>query len=423
MADLPLAELSARRAELARRWAIALLLLRPSDDIGAVPLEEIVSRGPELLEAALAAVGSDAALARLAGAGAPTPAASLPAICGTADAAAVAEAGESMRAVLGTALAEELVLAPAGELTATTDRLAHVCAVTVATALRAHGAAVGDVPPGEGDGGQRPAQAPGTQAPAAQAPGTQAPVASAAPGPVAPSRLRETARAALVDEHAPVRAPGADEDAAREQLPGRVLRDGVADLRDGAGTGEIEIRDERGEGPGAWIGAIGRQLERHASDGRPFAVLLVELVELERVRELESAAEAERLDRELERTLSAELARARDAAAALVRPPLTEQLAAGAPGALTLTRERPGRYWMVSAASDRGAARHLSERISAALAEWRSSGGRPLSVVIGAAACPEDGSEAAGLAAYADVDLYAARSAARGHAAAGGEDG
>jgi hypothetical protein len=218
-----------------------------------------------------------------------------------------------------------------------------------------------------------------------------------------------------VREEEPARAaPGDAGEAGRSAPGGEAGPDRVAHA---ATAGEIAIRDERGDGPGAWIGAIGRQLERHARDGLPFAVLLVELTELERVRALESAEEAERLDVELERTLAAELASARDAASALVRPPVTEPLAAGAPAALALTRERPGRYWMVSPASDRGAAQRLAGRISAALADWRSSAGRPLSVVIGAASCPDDGSEAAALAAYADVDLYAARSAARAAAA------
>jgi GGDEF domain-containing protein len=97
---------------------------------------------------------------------------------------------------------------------------------------------------------------------------------------------------------------------------------------------------------------------------------------------------------------------------------VTESLTAGAPAAVTLTRERPGRYWMVAPASDRGGARRLAERIVTALADWRSSAGMPLSVVVGAASCPEDGREAAALAAYADVDLYAARSAARSAARA-----
>src|SRR5436305_7760318 len=70
VADLPLGGLAAGAGELARRWAIALIEQRPLDQLGAVPLEEVVARGPALLESVLAALGSDEALERLAGTGA-----------------------------------------------------------------------------------------------------------------------------------------------------------------------------------------------------------------------------------------------------------------------------------------------------------------------------------------------------------------
>src|SRR5271157_2851940 len=55
---------------------------------------------------------------------------------------------------------------------------------------------------------------------------------------------------------------------------------------------QIEIRDVRGEeGPAAWIGSIGRRLERHEQDGSPFAVLLVELVDIKRLHHAEPSGE------------------------------------------------------------------------------------------------------------------------------------
>lgn len=44
---------------------------------------------------------------------------------------------------------------------------------------------------------------------------------------------------------------------------------------------EIAIHDvRREEGPSAWVSSVGRLLSRHAEDGLPFAVLLVEIVDV-----------------------------------------------------------------------------------------------------------------------------------------------
>jgi GGDEF domain-containing protein len=154
---------------------------------------------------------------------------------------------------------------------------------------------------------------------------------------------------------------------------------------------EIEIRDERSaEGPSAWIDSIGRRLERHEQDRAPFAALLVELVDLERLRHAEPAEELARLTSLLE-----------DALAHVLRP------------ADSLTRERPGRYWLLAPQTDGPGARVLIERIARAVRSSVSHRGTPLEVAVGVATCPEDGRSASELAAHADVGLYAARAAGR----------
>jgi GGDEF domain-containing protein len=166
---------------------------------------------------------------------------------------------------------------------------------------------------------------------------------------------------------------------------------------------QIEIRDERaGEGPAAWIGSIGQQLQRFALDGLPFAVLLVELTEMERVRREQGAAAADRLALSAEELLSGELR----------EPAQRAEPGARAEPAL-LTRERPGRYWLLAPGADRTGAKLLAERMARALGALGVAGGRPVAVAIGTASCPQDGTEAAALAAHADVGLYAARSAVR----------
>jgi len=154
---------------------------------------------------------------------------------------------------------------------------------------------------------------------------------------------------------------------------------------------QIEIRDVRGEeGPAAWIGSIGRRLERHEQDGSPFAVLLVELIDIERLRHAEPAEELSRLTSLIEEALAREL-----------RP------------ADSLTRERPGRSWLLAPQTDGPGAQMLVERIARAVRSAVSHRGTPLEAAVGVAVCPEDGRRASELAAHADVGLYAARAAGR----------
>jgi GGDEF domain-containing protein len=186
---------------------------------------------------------------------------------------------------------------------------------------------------------------------------------------------RPTSPAVLIDELAatesPPRPPAGD--SPREERP------------------QIEIRDERSaEGPAAWIDSIGRRLERYEQDRAPFAVLLVELVDVERLRHAESAEELSRLTSQVEDALAREL-----------RP------------ADSLTRERAGRYWLLAPHTDGQGAQVLIERIARAVRSSASHRGTPLEVAVGVAVCPEDGLRASELAAHADVGLYAARAAGR----------
>ncbi len=164
---------------------------------------------------------------------------------------------------------------------------------------------------------------------------------------------------------------------------------------------EIEIRDERHEDarsgqaagvdePGPWIGAIERRLERHERDHAPFAVLVVELVDVERLRHTELPGEMSRLMGLVENALSGEL-----------RP------------ADSLTRESPGRYWLLAPETDSSAARARVERLASAVRDAAGHGGAPLEVAVGIAACPADGAQAAVLAAHAEVSLYAARASGK----------
>jgi GGDEF domain-containing protein len=156
----------------------------------------------------------------------------------------------------------------------------------------------------------------------------------------------------------------------------------------------IEIHDTRGDDeparPAAWIGSISRRLERHREDRLPFAVLLVEVLDIDRLAHLESPPELARLTDHVERAIGAEL-----------RP------------ADLLTRESLGRYWLVTPETDTPGARHLAERLARTVRLSAQHRGVPLELAIGIAVCPDDGRQASDLAAHADLGVYAARAAGR----------
>jgi GGDEF domain-containing protein len=160
-----------------------------------------------------------------------------------------------------------------------------------------------------------------------------------------------------------------------------------------AGAPEIAIHDARhegGEGPVAWIESLETSLERHREEGLPFAVLLVEALDVERLTRAEPAAALTDLLDRVQTAIEREL-----------RP------------ADTLVRESSGRWWLTASRTDSCGARALAERLARAACAAAVHRGQPLGVAVGTAACPAHGEEATTLAAHADVDLYAARAMGR----------
>jgi hypothetical protein len=343
-----------RADEIAQAWAAALVRARPLERIGELPLDALGRDGPALCAAILRAIQSDDALAH----------GVAPAVLtGARDAAETAADIEILRGVLWERLEVALAGAPDRTLADTGDRLAAASA----GALRA------GLARGEGGAGAAssffPAAAGEERAPGSPSPHVEA---ASAGGP-----------AVIVDE------AGQAEPAPRA----------VADRRrvtptEPAGE-EIVVRAAQpGEGPAAWIRAIGGQLERHLGDGLPFSVLLAELV---------SPADRERLA----------------GLAALVEPVLASEIRAGATGvgAPLVTSERPGRWWIVLPGADRHRAERVAERVAGAVSATPAADGSPMVLAVGSASCPHDGADAAALAAHADVGLYAARSLLRRRAA------
>jgi GGDEF domain-containing protein len=148
----------------------------------------------------------------------------------------------------------------------------------------------------------------------------------------------------------------------------------------------IAIRDARRPPDTPWASAVERRLDRYLTDRERFAVLLVELLDGERLRLAQSPADAERQIREIESAMVAQL-----------RP------------ADSLVREADGRYWLLAPDTDSAEARMLASRIAAAARRCASHRGAPMEVAVGVALCPEHGLDSGALLGHAEVDLYAAQ--------------
>ncbi len=408
VADHSIEGLQARGEELARAWAIALIRAGSMERMGGIPLENLSREAPALCEQVLRALQSDVDLERLTGGAAPNgreqraQAKELAAVTGARDAEGVVEAVEALRGVLWEALLEELHAPPPRLVADLADRLGYVCSRTSMSAIAAR------VPDGD-DREQIASRSDRTEREVVDGDAAigdvvivderaeiQLPIArtqSAEREPSPMSRVSDAERPLSWDESPPT-PPVPAVPLTVAHLGGRPLSwDESPPVCAAETREEIEIRDVRGEeGPTAWIGSIGRQLTRFHDDGLPFAVLLVELLEIDSLRREESHAELARLSARVQETLAAELRIA---------------------GAGSLTCESPGRYWLLALDTDRADADRLAERLARAVASAVHHRQMPVTVVLGAAICPDDGLQAPMLAAHADVGLYAARSAAR----------
>lgn len=203
--------------------------------------------------------------------------------------------------------------------------------------------------------------------------------------------------------HPAADAPAGEATALRPVEPAPAPDDGPARIRlvdelephEGApaatAPGPVEASGPMGtlrpqEGTAAWVGTVGRLLERHAIDGLPFAVLLVEIVDVAHIERSESPVQVNNLIAHVEGALGRAL-RSHD----------------------TLTRESLGRYWLVAPETNGTGARMLAERLARLVRSSASHRGVPLEVAVGIAVCPEDGLEAPELAARADLSVYSAR--------------
>jgi GGDEF domain-containing protein len=134
-----------------------------------------------------------------------------------------------------------------------------------------------------------------------------------------------------------------------------------------------------------WRAAAARLL----ADGRGFALLALEVDDAARLLAADAHGAA------------AAIARAHDAVRGELRPDDV------------LGHEGDGRVWVVAAELGASGGRALAERFADAVAGAATLRGAPLSVSVGIAAAPADGTDLDDLAAHADEALFAARAAGR----------
>jgi GGDEF domain-containing protein len=143
------------------------------------------------------------------------------------------------------------------------------------------------------------------------------------------------------------------------------------------GGGEVRVHDARGD----WRATA----ERHVAGGRAFALVAIEADDAARLRAADGDGAA------------AALAGVEEAVRGELRP-----------GDI-LGREEDGRLWVVAAELNASGGRALAERLADAVATVAPLRGAPLTVSMGIASSPADGTDVGTLAAHADQALYAAR--------------
>jgi hypothetical protein len=145
VAEAPVDALLTRVEELAKRWAIALILALPLERIGEIPLEDLAREAPALCARVVRALESEAELERMTGGGDASgrgghdeetaPVQGLAALVGARDAGSTVQAVEALRGVLWETLLSELHDPRARAVADLSDRLAYVCSAILIAAI------------------------------------------------------------------------------------------------------------------------------------------------------------------------------------------------------------------------------------------------------------------------------------------------
>ena len=329
VADAPVDELLARTEQLAKGWLLALLERVALQDAAAILAGGLASDGPRICAAALRAIADDRDLRRL------EPGGVLESLVsgaggfgGESTPAAALQAVEALHGVLWSALRSEMRDPEPDLVYDVAARLDAVCELIRMAAV------------------SRPAAAPAV------------PAAPAAPSAPAPS-----------PEFSP---PASTPPEPSSRAPLRV----------------VDPTPHPGRSGALWVAALDDEVTRSRRSGSPLSLLLVELVDGERIAESELGPEA-----------------AFGRFAQAVRSVLRRQD--------LLASEDQTRVWVIARDTARPGARALADRIAAAVAEVEPVRGAPLGASVGLAVLSEDAHDCPGLLQAAEEAMFTA--------AAGGE--
>lgn len=354
MADTPVDALLARAEDLTKGWLLALVEERELEDAPAILATDVVRDGPRLCDAIVRALADDDDLRRLEPGGALERLASRAGeLAGTSQAEPSVRAVDALRAVVWSALREELVRPDADLIEALSERLALVTELVRGAVLRRFGATE---------------------------------VAPAVQGPSAVAHVREVGEAD--------RASGGDEHGLTAVDP--APRDG--DVVDFAFS-RAAVHGEPGSdasldapmpvtADSLWRGALEDEVARAQRSGAKLALLLAELSDADRVVAVEPIHVASETFGRFAQAVRSALRR--------------EDL---------LACETESRAWIIARTTGRTGARALGSRIATAVQEAEPWRGAPLTVGIGIAVLGEDAHDAAGLIDAADEWTFAAVSA------------
>jgi hypothetical protein len=132
VADAPVDALLAQADELARRWALALIVARPLEEIAELPLGDLARSAPALCGSLVRALASDDALERLTrgdrGAALAPP-------LRTGHASELVADIDTLRSILWEATLQQLRDPPVRLVADVADRLSYVCATATAAML------------------------------------------------------------------------------------------------------------------------------------------------------------------------------------------------------------------------------------------------------------------------------------------------
>ncbi|MGO9961258.1 MAG: hypothetical protein ACLP50_35670 [Solirubrobacteraceae bacterium] len=378
VADAPIDSLLSRSDDLAKGWLLALLEQAPLSEAAEILAADLIRDGPRLCDAVARAMADEIDLRRLEPGGALRGlAARAGEMAGCSGPAAVSAAVDTLRAVVWSALRDELRGSDPDLVSDLSERLALIGELVRGAALERLEEASGSGKPTRGTGREA-----FRGAPDAGSGGRSATVWGAA-------RARDLS---AVPEPAPREVAAVAEAQASRGSP-EALR-GPAEASRGVAEalcGSAEA--PRGPAEALWVGALDDEIERAVTGDRPLSLLLAELEEVDRVASVEPPGEA-----------GATFGRFTRAVRGAVR---RQEI---------LACESDTRAWIIAPDAGRSGARALASRVAGAVRLAQPWRGAPLAASVGIAVLGEDGRTSSELIEAAEEARFGAAASGVGHA-------